>query len=397
MRIMTISASPYLLVRNAKINSSIINFLKESGYDVSSACWHHDEGYFMPDASSGIYSYDNSDGEKVCDIYPFIVHPEYSATQIYEIMKKVAPHVVITIGDHKETNFMYAIRSMYPIFKWISIITLDVKNISEYNLDFLNYSDAVVCLSDFAFNQINGKINQPIFKIPFGPEKEFLKDKQINKIDDRLRVICTSKNALSNDLGNIIKAFSLVSDIADLYLHSNIYDIGEFDIYNLIDIYGAKNVVLPEDYVSIKDGVTCEKMADLYRSSDVVLDCSSRSATALSLLEGMACGCIPLGIGYGAVGDVISKTNYGNNLIINSFEYVGKMEEEFRIASVEGIVEKIIYIYNIHRSNNGLKQDIINNSKKVASEFCKEKFITSFKEALETVIKTEPKISVDTF
>lgn len=401
MKIMTISASPYLLVRNAKINSAVLKYLKSIGHDVSSACWHHDEGYFLPEANSGQYEYED-DGSKICDLYPFIVHPEHSASQVYEIMKKVAPNVVITIGDHKETNFMYAIRSMYPVFKWISIVTIDAHNISESNFEFLNYADAVICLSKFSYDQLSRKVKQPLFMIPFGPDhSQFYINKLRNYQSDKMRILCTSKNALSNNLGNLIKAVSGLKEYVDLYLHSNIYDVGEYDIYNLIDIYNATNVILPEEYVSIKDGVSTHKMNDLYNSFDAIIDCSARSSTALSVLEAMSCGCLPIVSSYAALGEVVggiigsADACYRDCFMIDSFCYIGRMEEEFSICTVEGITNSILNMYSRIVRNGNIFKNVSEKCVEEAKKYDKFIFLKKLENAINQVISSESKIYVD--
>jgi hypothetical protein len=172
MNILTISASPYLLVRNGKINADIIKSLVNSGHQVSSAVWHHDESYFMP-CTEGIHEYEEN-GKSICRLYPFTPKTDEASPVVYELMKTVHPEIVITIGDHKDTNFVSAIKSMYPnLFKWIAIYTTDCVGISKINKDAFEYADHVVTTTKFGFEQISSfaNINGEFF--PYGSSDEF--------------------------------------------------------------------------------------------------------------------------------------------------------------------------------------------------------------------------------
>jgi hypothetical protein len=169
MKILTIGCSPYLMVRNGKINSDVIKKLVSDGHEVSSAVWHHDEGYFMP-SDEGIHSYEE-DGKLICQLYPFYPKREDASPFIYELMKVVQPNIVITIGDHRDTNFLFSIKAMYPtLFKWIAIYTIDCQGIPVVNKDAFEYADYVITTNEFSLKEISSFANINGSFIPYGAD-----------------------------------------------------------------------------------------------------------------------------------------------------------------------------------------------------------------------------------
>lgn len=389
MRILTIGASPYLLVRNGRMNADVIAALRSQGHQVASACWHHDEGYFLPEAGTGEHVYEDADGKPICQLFPFIFHPEHATAQVYEIMKKFAPEIVISIGDYKETDFIYAIKAMYPVFKWIAVVTVDCLPINESHIDFLDYADLIISTSSFGADYLASKCKKKVKYLPYGPDHtKFYRDENIVKNNNFL---CLSKNALSNNLGNVIKA----TKDQDIYLHTNIYDPGEFDIMLLIERYDSK-VRLPEEFVSIKDSISDESLNCIYNAHKYILDCSVKSATALNLLEAMSAGCVPVGVDSGMVGEIISMMPPEFRYIIPSVKYIGQSEEEFSVVSAEGILNMI------EKINKDLASDadfLIASrfAMQIASHFSNTAFLNNLLSSIETVKKEESQIVLDTF
>lgn len=347
MNILTIGASPYLLVRNGRINSGILRRLKQQGHNVVSAVWHHDEGYFLAD-ETGIHRYEY-ENKAICNLIPFVNQGDEASPVIYEIMKKTAPDIVITIGDYKETDFVYSIKAMLPnLFKWIAIIPIDCLWINSNHKERLEYADCIVTTSSFGYSDITSLCNVSVKYIPYGPPDNFLQffgDKYPNHT---MKIINSSKNAQSSNLGAFVKAVGQVKSLLGLseekieaYLHTNLYDIGDYDLKLLIKRYGA-DIKLPECYISVKDGPSDIEMAEIYRSHDFIVDCSVKSATALSVLESMLSGCIPVGMNVGRVGEIISELPEEFRLFVPYETYVGKLEEEYAVISIDGLAETLI-------------------------------------------------------
>jgi glycosyltransferase involved in cell wall biosynthesis len=327
MKILTIGASPYLLVRNGKINADVIERLVSEGHQVSSAVWHHDEGYFMP-SDEGVHTYEKN-SKPICQLYPFTPRTDEASPFVYELMKQVQPDLVITIGDHKDTNFVYAIKAMYPtLFKWIAIYTFDSKGLHPSSKDAFEYADASVFLSEFGVAEVLGLANIKYYYQSYGSNLEVFKEVEGFK---REYVLWSARNAQASNLPAFI--MGTVDIGLKPYIHTNLYDPGDYSIDWLKERYGAKDLEYTRDYCSIKEGIPASKLNEIYNRSLIMVDCSIKSATALSLLEGMACGCVPVGTSYGRVGEIIAKMPEGLRFTVPHNTFVGQNEEEYAIIS----------------------------------------------------------------
>jgi len=387
MKILTIGASPYLLVRNGKINADIINRLVFEGHDVSSAVWHHDEGYFMP-SEEGVHSYEK-DNKNICQLYPFSPKTDESSPFIYELMKSVQPEIVITIGDHKDTNFLYAIKAMYPnLFKWIAIYTIDCNGIPSQNKDAFEYADYIITTNEFSLKEISSFANVEGLFIPYGPDKVFKYDKS----SKRDLILCSSRNAQSSNIASFLKSTSGVEFCKFIpYLHTNMYDPGDYSIDSLKEKYKSEYLQYTTDYCSIKEGITENKMVEIYNRSAIIVDCSIKSATGLSLLEGMACGCIPVGMDYGRIGEIISLMPEKYRFTVPYNIFVGQNEEEFAIICPNKLRMTLLEIKN----KMGALQEASEAAINVANMFSNKSFVDKLLDIIQKVRFSKESIALD--
>jgi glycosyltransferase involved in cell wall biosynthesis len=398
MRILTVSASPYLLVRNGRMNSDAIKHLKDQGHHVTSAVWHHDEGFFVPN-EDGLSFFEDEDGNQICELYPFFPQSEQAESLLYEMMKKVQPDVVISIGDYKEISFIYAIKAMYPtLFKWVAVMTVDCFPINEEYKDRIEYADYVTSTSEFGWENLNTLCNIQGEFLPYGPDHSSFYS--ADKAGDRCTVFCSEKNSQASNLGALIKAMGIVqksgSDVR-CKLHTNLYDPGDYELSLLIDRYGASNVELPEYFVSIKDSISNEEMLQEYAQGDFMVDTSLKSATALSLLEGMASGLIPIGPNAGRVGEIISHMPEEFQLFIPHETFIGGKEEEYSLISIEGLAGKIIEIEKNMFNDPEIMKKASEAARNVALRFSSLSFSNRLVEIVEMVSEKENVMSLDTF
>ncbi len=382
MKILTIGASPYLLVRNGKIHSDVIRRLVSEGHEVASAVWHHDEGYFMP-SEENVHSYE-FDCNHVCYLYPFMPKTEESSPFIYELMKAVQPDIVITIGDHKDTNFVYAIKAMYPtLFKWIAVYTIDCKGIPVVNKDAFEYADCVITTNEFALKEISSFANVQGLYVPYGPNHEIFS----NLNGERDLVLCSARNAQSSNIPSFIMATSEVKS----YLHTNMYDPGDYNIDGLKEKYKSSSFEYTTDFCSIKDGVPDSKMVEIYNKSSIIVDCSIKSATALSLLEAMACGCVPIGPNYGRVGEIISEMPEGFQFTVQYNVFIGQNEEEFAIVSpvhLNSVINQVL-------SNKDVLQEASMAAVKIAKKYSNVDFLNKLVDAVKDVYFSRQVFALD--
>ena len=398
MNILTVSTSPYLLVRNGRMNSDIIKYFKGQGHKVTSAVWHHDEGFFLPD-EGGLSFFEDEDGNQICELYPFMPQSQQAESLLYEMMKKIEPDVVISIGDYKEVSFIYSIKAMYPtLFKWIPILTVDCLPINEEFKDRIEYADYVISTSEFGWNNLNELCNIQGEFLPYGPDHS--KFYPIGKNGDKCTIFCSGKNSQASNLGALIKGMGIVSKSGSdvrCKLHTNLYDIGDYELPLLIGRYGATNVELPEHFVSIKDSISDEELLEEYSQGDFIVDVSLKSATALSLLEGMAAGLIPMGPKAGRVGEIISLMPEEFQLFLPHETFIGGKEEEYSVISIEGFANKVNEVLNgIFKDTKKMKK-ASEAAIEVASRFSNSVFARGVGNIVETSFSSEAAISLESF
>ena len=397
MRILTVSASPYLLTKLGRMNSCILRSLKNDGHDVSSAVWHHDVSYYLPN-DDGKHEFEK-DEKVICNIFPFYNFPEKNAPAVYDIIKEFNPDVVISIGDYTDTDFIFSIKALMPMsFKWISILTIDSMPINERRKDAFEFIDFAVVTNNMAFQEIKKISKVKTCIVNFGPNNFFRKDDKIHPDKDKLRVISCVKNSQSSGIASFIKGVSEANKINNNilgYLHTNISDRGDYDIPLLIDRFNAsESIFLPENFSSLNDGISDLDLNLEYNKSDVIADLSVRSATGLTVLEAMRTGCIPVCTNVGAIGE-IGRFSCVDSFNIKSNTYIGQFEEYYEIASIDDFTEKLLKLYELKKDNNKLFCNLIEDSIKISNLFSENIFEERIKDIVKKVSNIDRKIEVE--
>ena len=169
MKILTLGASPYLLVRDAKIHADIIDKLYSNNIQVTSVVWNHDTNYFIPDSDGKLY-YESKGNYKI-PLYAIDYRLQTASVQVYDLMKMVQPDIVVTIGSYEECSFLAAIKMMYPnIFKWISVYTSDTSSLLYNNKDAFEYVDYTIATSEMSYNDITKIANVNGKFLPYGAD-----------------------------------------------------------------------------------------------------------------------------------------------------------------------------------------------------------------------------------
>lgn len=190
--------------------------------------------------------------------------------------------LLLLFGDYKDTNFIFSIKAMYPnIFKWISIYTID-SIINENLTSPFDYIDYAFVTSEFGYSNLSRISNVPCSFLPYGPNIDVFyqeNDRQYDK--ENIRFLCSARNVQSSNLGAFIKA----SKDFDSHLHTNYYDVGDYNIDVLKERYN-KNLKITEKYTSVKEGLTDEEMRRMYNDHDFIVDTSVKSATRIICFRG---------------------------------------------------------------------------------------------------------------
>lgn len=386
MRILTVSPSPYLLTRNGRINKDIMLGAEKVGHQVESVVWHHDVQHFMA-TETGKHLFGNH------TIYPFLGQKGELPAFLFETMKTSQPNVLISIGDYDDTDFVWSIKSLYPhLFKWVAIIPTGTDFVHERNRMALSYADHVIVTTESALRAFEG-INRNIELIPYGPCHETFYDLSVRPLE--ISALCMGKNVQSYNVPAFIKAVGQ-SGIKGA-LHTNLDDGGDYDIRGLLKRFGAKNLTLPNKYVSVREGLSNTQLNELYNSHHLIVDCSLQNATAITMLEAMSTGCLPVGMNVGAVGEVLSRMPAEFRFVVPHETFLGPKEEEFAIISTKELYLTLENIRKDHISNKDWRSESERITKDIARIFSKEIFVKRVNKSLEMAVNGNHKIAVDTF
>ena len=396
MRILTVGASPYLLTKLGKMNNDVLCVLKEQEHDIASAVWHLDPSWFTPD-NNGIYYFEH-DNKNICRLFPFMHLSEQSSTQLYEIMKSFQPDIVISIGDYHEMTCVAPVKSMYPqLFSWISVFTIDALPINENMREIFEHVDYALTTTKMGHKAVSDIVHGDCEYLPYGPDHSIFYPLSKEKKDKELTVISSEKNCQSTNIACFIKAISNTCSGVRSYLHTNLYDLGDYDIHLLIDRFKAtEKVQLPNRFVGLNDGYMPNELNEKYNLADVVVDVSVRSATGLTVLEAMSTGCIPVCTKVGALSEIVEMMPKEFQYFVPSYEYIGEKEESFFVASVEGLTCIINELYEMKINRPDDFMEASNKSIEISSRFSKENFVKRVIGIIKERKGQKSKVSIET-
>jgi hypothetical protein len=390
MNILTVSASPYMNARNGRINRDLLLSLKAAGHKTDGLVWHHDVMYFLP--SENKQHTFNHNGERVCNLYPFLGQQGEIGKFAYAVMKVAQPQVVITVGSYEETSFISNIKSLYPhLFKWIAVLTSDM---NERYRESMDYADCVIATNGPSYTKIRKLLTTKVVRLAYGPDHSLFKLDRGETGD--FAILNCGKNAQQSN----VPAFLYAMGEAGVQgtLHTNISDKGDYDILLLAERYGLdETLTLPGKFVSLREGISQQSMNDLYNQHQVIVDCSMQSPTALGLLEGMATGCIPLGPSHGAVGDVLSLMAEEYRCVVPHEIFIGPREEEYAIVSPEGLASAVKMLDSRFRNDKEWFARARQESVRVSKVFSRDVFVSAVNHLIQEVTASQHAIVVDSF
>jgi len=393
MKILTVGESPYLLSKSGKIHSDVIRELKKNGHEINSAVWNFDITWFSAD-EKGKYYYEDEE-EKICELHPFLPHPDQTGPYLYETMKKFEPEIIVSISEHDDiiASSLFAVCGLSPgKFKWIGVFLVEALPINEKFVDLFNVVDSAIFTTMASYYAVK-KINENLdcYYVPYGPDHNKFFGKR--RIESEFRVMSCSKNSQVSNTPALLSAIGQTD--SKLYLNTNHSDVGEYDLEVLIRRYCPENVILPDKFVSLNDGLTSEELNDEYNKSDVIVDVSVRSATALSLLEGMATGCIPVATEVGALKEIIENLPKEYQFFVRSNMYVGDHEKEYQIVSIDSLVEQLKKIKKIKDENKEEFEKIRRIVKETTLDYTNKELSKKIVELVEEKPKNHRTIGVD--
>jgi len=358
MKILVVGESPFRLTSAGKINADLIKYLG-AGNEISAASWSFDTSWFLADENKDFWY--EKDNQKICRVYPFINASDKAAPQLYEIMKKTQPDLVVSVGGYEQTAFISSVKSIYPdLFKWVAVMLIEAGPLSETHREAFDQMDCVVVTNMSAIKHIQEISNVNCICVHYGPDHDIFKAKS-HKEEKTFRAMMNTSNTILSNLGAFTEGVSAVrcTNLITGYLHTNIFDKGFYDVQAIVDREFCKGAIeIPKTFVSHNDGITDEEMVDEYNKSDVIVDCSMASATGLTILEGMACGCVPVMSTIGAMQDIYNgftdfmcrkypDDSFFLSLPLSGIPYLGYKDKEYNFVSSDSVRSEINSLKNM--------------------------------------------------
>ena len=399
MKIMTLGLSPYLHLSDGRIHAMVIEHLFRSEYPVAAIGIGHDTTFFLPKP--------NEKGEPVhyyeFDKYQIPLVPFNSvkdpAIGIYEIFKVFNPDMVITIGDLNSFLHMKAVKMFNekPI-QWLAILSNHSYPINEHNIELLDDIDGLLCTNSCSlsmFNDLYKKENIDMAHIGSGN----VKVEPVRNSD--FRIVVTSKNTQSNNIPMIMEAVAgLRSEIPDLhlYLHTNVYDRGYFDLSLLKARFDPQDefITFPDKYVSINEGYPEEDFYKELARSDMFISVADNAPTGMAAFDAIACGCAPLLSNVGSHKDIaeglaeISPKFKRDDFLVPCIEVMIRGEVYANICEPELLRERIL---NLHKKIKKGGHRIF--FQQFVDSYDRKDFLSRFSKMVEAIECSNPTLCVE--
>jgi hypothetical protein len=399
MKIMTLGISPYLHLSDGRLHAAVLECLFKSKHSVASIGTNHDTSYFLPEKNENgdpVYYYE-FDGYKI-PLIPFNSVQDH-AVGIHEILKVFEPDAIVTIGDINDFLYMKAVKmfSDKPI-KWLSILSNHTYPINENNVDIVNDMDGIVCTNKSSFDMVKKLYHKE--SISTSHVGGFSSDVKPSR-DSSFRIIVTAKNTQSDNIPTIMEAASKVrSEIPELqlYLHTNVYDRGDFDLNLLKSRFDPKNefIKFPDKYVSMNEAYSDSDFKDELSKCDMFISASSNAPTGMSAYDAISCGCVPLMSNVGAHKDIASSLSEispqfeRNDFLVPCIEIMTGGEVYANICDSESLRERILNLRNkIKGGNKILFQQFIDS-------YDQKNFLNEVSKMIKTTECSNPTLCVET-
>ena len=351
MKLLTVGISPLYLTRNSKIHDTIIRNASGEGVELSSIFLEHDSEYFPQDSVDsryeeigGTFYCNNEVGDKLI-------------TDVFDIIEKESPDIILSIGGFSELEYMRAIKRIVPdVFSWIILLTSNIDDdISDFTETMIE-SDHVICLTEKTYGGL-GKLGVERSLFRYGVDNEYLSN--INEAKPKLlqkpTFIVNDKNTQQSNLALIMDAFSCFknSDFK-LILHTNYYENGDYNLDHLMSKLKFGQVEIPDKFIGIKEGDSIENMIKKYREAHFVIDLSIKPVTSLCVFEGMSQGCIPIINKSGTAHEEIRDSEEFpvlQDFLVDNSVFFGQHLEPFYMASKDSFCDKIKKAINLVENN----------------------------------------------
>ena len=338
-RLTWLSDGPTLATGFGTVGRHVLGRLvRERGHDVRCLAWYYQGEPYDAEA------------------FPYRItperHPGSADGNLPRLLTGGGKHVVITLGDPWNFDWVPDVLDRTD-FTWIAYLTVCSSPLPPSAVEYLRRADAVICASRFGADVLAAALPEVVAEvIPFGvdatvfrplPTREDLRAE--NGLNDRFVVGFVGRNQPRKQLPVLIKAFAKFHPRhpdAFLYLHTDVNDMG-WDVPGLLDRYGLGDASgITADY-SVENGLSDERMNEVYNMLDVFVLPSMGEGFGLPLLEAMACGVPVATTDYSSNRDLISGR--GELIGIETFLTGTRLNFELPLPDADDLAQKLALLH----------------------------------------------------
>ncbi len=414
MRIVTIGMSPFTLTSYGRLNSWVMRYLYIKGHSVTSLVWGHDTSYFVPEEDEPpqyYYDFELVGQKHKIPISPFDRRQDVSVF-VYEALKRLQPDLVVTVGEITDFLFMKAVCTFYTEeLRWLSVLMNYQYPVHEDNLEILDYMDGILCTSPTCYNSLSGLFKKEHIDVSYVGSNHrvfYLQDREALRksrgLDGKFRIMANAKSSQSDNLVTLMEAVAEarreVPNI-ELYVHSNIYDQGEYNLEVVRQRLDPSEefIIFPTKYVSLNDGVPQEELCKELNASDLFVSIPMVSATSMTVFEALSCGCPPLLSDCGCNADVAGMLaqhfegeNKGDDFIVSCIPMMTVGETYLNICDPKELRKKVIRAAKKGEKHEGDRQFFSEFTRKYSQDV----FLRKMLDLVETLKSSNQAICLET-
>jgi hypothetical protein len=388
---------------HARIHAMILKHLYFSHHEVASIGVGHDTTLFLPkeDTQGRPRYYYSFDGHDI-PLVPLTKDKE-PAIMVYEILKVFRPEMIISIGDFNDHLYMKAVKMFSEVqLKWISVLANYSYPINEHKQEVVEDMDGILCTNSRSFDMLCNLFKKDeICLSHVGCNKPIIKKPYPRRSPYKFRIMSCGKNLQSDNLPMLMEVCAGLRETIpnlELYLHSNVYDRGDYDLNLVKERFDPDSefIVFPQKYVSLTDGYSEEEYAQELAASDVFVSVSLNSSSALSVFEALAYDCWPVMTDAGSHRDVaamieeISPEFQRNDFLVPGIKVMTTGEVYVNICRPDLLGEKILEVHG--KIKKGGHRTF---SQEFISSHNRKTFLTDVMELIEAVKRTNSTICVE--
>lgn len=401
MKIVTIGVSPYHLSARGKLNSWILQYLYAKGHSVTSIVSGLNTDYFPPDENNRFYfSFTHSGHEHKIQIHPYAKNGQETVI-LYEILKQLNPDVVVCIGDLGEFWHLKAIKTFMQVpFQTLLVATGYSLPVPIEAHEILDDFDGILCTNRSIYNEYKYQGYSNIIQYEYvGCNRNVYNCKGKDWNVDRISAIC--KNSQVDNIPAIIQSFGEVQDkYSSLYIHTNSYDPGDYDLQNLIARYMIdQNAVTFPKYISENDGISDYELSNELRLSDVFVNSQIVGSTGMSVFQAISCGCWPLLPNYGVYQEIacdidnISRgTIRAEQLLVSGLEFVSVGGISTFVLDKNDLMRQLAN----HAENREINKGLLKRTNECLDNYSNSRFLSRTLEMIYSVHTQKPELNLET-